>query len=61
MAAEEPETTVVMVIAFTKVTLHYLWYDLAMIMDSQSLNLINDQLHLSICLLMEIKPYKSPH
>ena len=61
MAAEEPETILVMVIVFTKVTLHPLWYDPVMIMNSQSLNLIYDQLHLSVCLLMEIKPYKSPH
>ena len=61
MAAEEPETMVVMVIAITKVILHPLWHEMAMIMDSQLLNLIYDQLHLSVCLLMEIMPYNSPH
>ena len=59
MAAEEPETMVVMVIAFTKVILHPLWHEMATIKDSQLLNLIYDQLNLSVCLLMEIKPYNS--
>ena len=35
--------------------------DLTVILDSQSPNLIYNQLHLSVCLLMEMKNYKSPH